>query len=1118
MKNFMTANTYKAMLDKEAERIEGIMQDGGSIYNPNTQLQQMYADDIAQQQQQFKKDWKVFGDAFAQTAMANQKPVQQPVQQQVKQEMDPSFAQYTDAMPNTGFGSGQSDYSFGQNYDHSFGRGTFGQGGAYLPMAQSGANLRANVPIPTAEQRAAQLAGLNYDVLAKPWIAAGDPTKMAQFRQEYPNVPTFSDISGSKDVATGYWDRVADWWGRKETPGYFSPQDEEEIMQDPRMSEAARKLLFQSPEATNMFDYAQTLFLTPQNMMNKVLTGYYESPGTTLQRYYPDMSTNSKVATDIFTDPLIVKSLVGKGLMQIPKIGTALKPYVVKAGELAKKYGKEAAEFAATYGKKGFIKSVEAAEKLAEYYAKNPWLQNVTEEVAMKIPQALMHMPKDDESKQAHLEAQMRAKIMKEMGTPQVMPSTRQGQVPQVNVQPVSQDPFSHMSTEEMEAILGARKYGGDTPKYQEAGNVPIMMQPYYSPETRQAMGMALANRRAQALMNPQFFPASGQQTTTPWTPPTISLSDADIANANILLQGPNTPEAALARRFGINPNYQQMYANDPTISSAANAARAGDAGATKKKVATTKKEQEQQARAEAEGAGTTTDPNKKRGNVPADETGKETTTTTDGKTVQTAHAPGYGGGRFKMKGRDPITGKRFKVKYDTRYSPREFYGGRGPRVVKYDIYNNPVYTDAYMNENYGPDAVTPEEQAIVDNAAMADAVPGWVTDPVGYKTPPPMDAGMGVLATVPSPYALGYGPWSPDPNAEVNQYAETLSTYDDPNAPGMGGGAQGRGRGIFGGGRQRGVNPARSNRIERRFQRQLARDEARGYQQGGGLWGDQQPLIYPGGMPDPNLNAAPYFQDGGGIFGWNPFGSASTDDEAYATGDVVDGKLAVTRSDARQMRRDSRPDAKAKWKGDNSGINQWAPMLPAAGHLTASIIEGIDPFGKNKKREAQFEAMHRADAVFTPNTQRDLGKHTVNQGYFDPYNMVPVQFPGMDQGAWGTPDTFAQYGGQYGTPQEMQMMPDSVAGPGGYGTMGEYRMANPDVQRGWMEWAESLQGQRPAQPQQPQRPQAQVLQPRTGIPPRPVNPGMYQQGGEMYLDENEIAQILAMGGQVEYV
>jgi hypothetical protein len=453
------------------------------------------------------------------------------------------------------------------------------------------------------------------------------------------------------------------------------------------------------------------------------------------------------------------------------------------------------------------------------------------------------------------------------------------------------------------------------------------------------------------------------------------------------------------------------------------------------------------------------------------------------------------------MKGVDPATGKRFKVKYDTRYSPRGYYGGRGPRVVKYDIYNNPVYTDAYMNENYGPDAVTPEEQAIVDNAAMADAVPGWVTDPVGYKTPPPMDAGMGVLATVPSFYAPGYGPWSNTPKPEpamdpiVDQYAT-----DDPR--------QRRAD-------RRAARKARRDTRGMSFDEMVAHDLQQGFAQGGQPY---FPQPYPGGMPDPNLNAAPYFQDGGGIFGWNPFGSASTDDEAYATGDVVDGKLAVTRSDARQMRRDSRPDVKAKWKGDNSGINQWAPMLPAAGHLTASIIEGVDPYGKNKKREAQFEAMHRADAVFTPNTQRDLGKHTVNQGYFDPYNMVPVQFPGMDQGAWGTPDTFAQYGGQYGTPQEMQMMPDSVAGPGGYGTMGEYRMANPDVQRGWMEWAESLQGQRPAQPQQPQRPQAQVLQPRTGIPPRPVNPGMYQQGGEMYLDENEIAQILAMGGQVEYV
>ncbi|MCK5605517.1 hypothetical protein KAR91_26730, partial [Candidatus Pacearchaeota archaeon] len=53
---------------------------------------------------------------------------------------------------------------------------------------------------------------------------------------------------------------------------------------------------------------------------------------------------------------------------------------------------------------------------------------------------------------------------------------------------------------------------------------------------------------------------------------------------------------------------------------------------------------------------------------------------------------PGYGGGRMKIKGVDPETGKRFKIKYDTAQSPRDYYGRRGPRVVKYDIYNNPVF------------------------------------------------------------------------------------------------------------------------------------------------------------------------------------------------------------------------------------------------------------------------------------------------------------------------------------------------------------------------------------------------------------------------------------------
>ena len=79
---------------------------------------------------------------------------------------------------------------------------------------------------------------------------------------------------------------------------------------------------------------------------------------------------------------------------------------------------------------------------------------------------------------------------------------------------------------------------------------------------------------------------------------------------------------------------------------------------------------------------------------------------------------------------------------------------------------------------------------------------------------------------------------------------------------------------------------------------------------------------------------------------------------------------------------------------------------------------------------------------MFTTNTVRNRGKNTVNQGYFDPYNMVPVQFAGNDQGMIGSPNIYSKYGGQ---PQ-------------------------------------------------------------------------YKDGGEYELTEEEIAQIVAMGGQIEYL
>lgn len=333
--------------------------------------------------------------------------------------------------------------------------------------------------------------------------------------------------------------------------------------------------------------------------------------------------------------------------------------------------------------------------------------------------------------------------------------------------------------------------------------------------------------------------------------------------------------------------------------------------------------------------------------------------------------APGYGGGKFKMKGIDPVTGKRFKIKYDTALSPRDVYGRRGPRVVKYDIYGNP----AYQQETPMPsrmtnvDRINPKgipSMSAPNNPQLAIPANGYTGVPQVEMPWDYVDVSSqpGEFRSRSMPYNEAVPPMMNQPTLE-DQY--TTGFITDPEAAAL----------------------------EAQYQT--------GFKKGGPFF----PQPYPGGVEAPGTQALPYFMQDGGSF--NNQGSAFLNEDAYATGpqfgSYVDdnGALVTYGEDPNQN-----PTMKAKWKGNNNNLNQWAPMALPAMNLISSIAEQ----GDRRRNEAHLQTLKQANNVFTPNTIRNRGKNTVNQGYFDPYNMTPVQFAGNDQGMIGSPNVYSKYGG----------------------------------------------------------------------------------------------------------
>ena len=187
------------------------------------------------------------------------------------------------------------------------------------------------------------------------------------------------------DPYTGYWDRVADRIGSS----YYSRSGK--YTEDPRVTQAARKLNPFSDEYNGegffggAWDYLGNVASMPQKEMNHFLTGLYESPGTTVQRYH-EIDPKTKFAIDLI-DPLILEDVIEKGVQKVaPKVVKGTK-YV---GTQIYKGGKYIGEKAAPYVNKT-IQAVKPAIK----YVKKVWDDIPIEKKALiieKLSQASTHI------------------------------------------------------------------------------------------------------------------------------------------------------------------------------------------------------------------------------------------------------------------------------------------------------------------------------------------------------------------------------------------------------------------------------------------------------------------------------------------------------------------------------------------------------------------------------------------------------------------------------------------------------------------------------------------------------------------------------------------------------
>ena len=189
-------------------------------------------------------------------------------------------------------------------------------------------------------------------------------------------------------------------------------------------------------------------------------------------------------------------------------------------------------------------------------------------------------------------------------------------------------------------------------------------------------------------------------------------------------------------------------------------------------------------------------------------------------------------------------------------------------------------------------------------------------------------------------------------------------------------------------------------------------------FAKGGGLWGNQQPMIYPGGMATPDIVFPNVFQ-GGGI------APANAGETPWAETVGVWGRQAA------------------------GNMGAYADAALAGSSWLSSLGENR----KNKLNQEQYEGRLMGDALFEVG-DANRGSWTVNRGDFRPDQQNPVFDKGYNFGNIGSPIVQSQFGGQFG-----------------------YQPMN-NVQQN----------------------------------------SQYRAGGEYYLNDNEINNILQAGGQIEFI
>jgi len=397
---------------------------------------------------------------------------------------------------------------------------------------------------------------------------------------------------------------------------------------------------------------------------------------------------------------------------------------------------------------------------------------------------------------------------------------------------------------------------------------------------------------------------------------------------------------------------------------------------------------------------------------------------------------------------------------------------------------------------------------------------------------------------------------------------------------------------------------------------------------QGGGLWGNQQPMIYPGGMQRPagvmpNVLGSAYYQGGGpndppynqalwkymdyinrhqdpnnpvitdstfqhyGGFGNNQVVSSSLKEEDLGSGWSMITPTGQDKNDLARILGNyvnqvgpqagvqdyvPREQDGGEWDGtgfaptlkpplfERKPLEPIPPGTPNTGNdfqgsqiwknlantLTgqeavetalsgANFAASLGEQHKGRDNLQKFKDLGIGDAQFTPQSMEDAsqGTWTVNRGEMRPDDQVAIQFGEGPGGFIGSP-MVSRYGGQHyqgggpsgvGTMDEIMMMPDNAVGPGGYGTMGEFKQSSPQEQEQWMQWALTQSGAT----NNTSNPNYDLVSPTNNYQPAAESTSVatntiqrmggqqYEVGGTYEMSDKELEEFYKSGGRVRY-